>query len=256
MSLRGRSCPRARMRTGSAQPLVVPAKAAASDSYGADIFARLPVVRRRPARWLNFPDQFGGIGPGTVRFSRALPNHDARRAPTRNGSHRRGGVAASTAGNPCPLTISPSLSRRPPTAARPFHRQHDGDGVFVCGQRREWHHDHRRPDRQFVSGHGRVHVAPNTQSETQIRSDPRLQPRAHFFRAKRRHPSERRAGHDHPPRGLRLAVHRPATGPVHISPNEAVQLTNTEDPDAQWTSRHPAWLPPTPPAVRRRKRSC
>lgn len=202
--------------------------------------------------WLNFPDQFGGTGPGTVTFSRALPNHDAA-ARANPGTVTIGGIALplQQAGNPCPLTIAPPTITAPAnggngsftintTGTSCSYSVSEGGGVTITGG---------------ASGSSfpatvTFTVAPNTQSGPTIRSV-LISSLGTFFFAPGigiiQNGSPIAA--DAPAAGFQLSVYRPASGPAHHSPPEIVQLANTEDPDALWTASDiPSWLQVTPSA--------
>ncbi len=233
-------------------PLVVPANGAA---VTVTVQTAVPecqwAVGNIPV-WLNFPDQFGGVGPGTVTFSRAMPNHGG--APRANpGSVLIGGVALplEQPGNPCPLTFQPSLITAPAnggagsftvntTGSPCSYAVSDGSGITITSG---------QTGSSFPATVAFT-LAPNTQSASQIRSILVTSLGTFLFA-----PSVgilqngSPIATDAPTTGFTFAVHRPSTGPVHVSPAEAVQLTNTEDPDAQWTvtASHP-WLLATPAA--------
>jgi hypothetical protein len=196
--------------------------------------------------WLNFPDQFGGVGPGTMTFSRALPNHEGTPRPN-PGSVVIGGVALPLAqpANPCPLTVSPPLITVPANG---------GPSSFTVNTTGSscWYAVGLGLGVTITSGQTGTTfpatvtftVEPNTSSTPQIRSV-LISSLPTFLFA----PSVGIIENgppvvtDIPSPGLVLAVHRPASGPMHVSPPEPVQLTNVEDPDAQWTvTTSQSWL--------------
>jgi hypothetical protein len=232
----------------SPNPLVVPANAA---PVTITVQTSSPdcswVVTNLPT-WLNFPDQFGGTGPGSVRFSRALPNHVD---PPRTGSVLIGGVSfpVQQPANPCPLTISPPTVTAPAnggsgsftvntTGTSCSYSVSPGDGITITSG---------QSGSAFPATVSYT-VPPNTTSNPQIRSA-LLSSLGTFFFAPGIGIIQNGAPivTDAPPHGFLFSVYRPTSGPVHHSPNEIVQLTNTEDPGGQWTaSQIPTWLRLTP----------
>jgi len=200
--------------------------------------------------WLGFPDQFGGTGPGTVTFSRAMPNHEGS-ARTNPGVVGIGGVnlPLSQPANPCPLTTSPTILTIPANGgSASFTINTTGSSCSYAVSPGE--------DVTITAGESgnafpatvSFTVAPNTSRDSLSRSV-LVSSLGTFFFA--RGVGVLQNGPpvvlDAPNTGFRFAVHRPETGPVHVSPAETVQLTNVEDPDANWTITvsHP-WLRASP----------
>jgi hypothetical protein len=227
-------------------PLVVPASGAAATVTVQTSTPDCQWAVGSVPTWLNFPDQFGGTGPGTVRFSRASPNHDG--TPRANpGSVVIGNLALplSQPANPCPLTVSPSLV----TALA-----NGGGGSFIINT--------TGTGCSYAVGFGTsvtitsgqsgstfpatvsFTVPPNTTSNPAIHSL-LISSLGTFLFA----PGVGILQNGPPivtdatPGSLTMSVHRPASGPAHISQAELLQLTNAEDADAPWsmTVTHP-WL--------------
>ena len=234
----------------SPNPLVVPANGAA---VTVTVQTATPAcqwaVGSVPA-WLGFPDQFGGTGPGTVTFSRAMPNHEGSARPS-PGAVSIGGVnlPLSQPANPCPLTTSPTVLTIPANGgSASFTINTTGTSCSYAASPGE--------DVTITAGQSgssfpatvSFTVAPNTSRDSRSRSVLASSLGTFFF--------ARGVGllqngppvvTDAPNTGFRFAVHRPETGPVHVSPAETVQLTNVEDPDAHWTvTVSHSWLRASP----------
>ena len=234
----------------SPNPLVVPADGAPVTVTVQTSSAECQWGLTSSPVWLGLANRFGGVGPGTITFSRPYPNHGA--TPRSDaGSLVVSGVSVPVQqpGNPCPLTVTPPAASLAAnggsgtftvntTGTSCTYAVSPGDGITITGG---------------ASGSSfpatvTFTIPPNTQSLQRVYSA-LVSSLGTFLFA----PSASILQNGSPivtsapGFGLTFAVHHLPAGGVHMSAPEPIQLTNTEDPDSTWTvtSTQP-WLRVTP----------
>jgi hypothetical protein len=199
--------------------------------------------------WLDVPAPVSGTGPGTVSFNGVMPNHGpSPRSVELTFDHRP--ITVTQAGNPCPLTVTPSTVTLPANG---------GTGsVTVTTTGSPCSYAVSPPaDVTIVSGGSgstfpaivTFSMAPNsTQEDEKTRSvlfsslDTFLF--APYFEIQQNGPP---VVTDSARNEFTFAVHRGDAGPPHISAPEPLRITNAENPTDSWTATvSEPWLVLTP----------